>query len=255
MVFCVILRNVKTGWTENDCSIKNASLKTDLSKFAFNLESYVRKLSVLRGVYAVDRFNRDGSISVEILAHSFSHELVEVEGKIDLAKKVISEAMQFHSKMVKAHRNADYDQVGSQQDVNYAAVEAWAKCISVKENMEIEIDFLNSQKEVLETILPISSGVVSSVGDKVSINCTVRYYDELQDKVAVYDVEGVVGTVVLTVESSEHREVLIKAQYERRQIELSYLPCKNMIRPDKVERSGLLVDITNLGYYQINIPF
>lgn len=249
LVFSARVKNVKVDWAGEGCSIDNVSVKKILSKFASNLEMYVRLLGVLDNIRTIDRFNLDGSAWVEIRTINFNKELNNVNGEIESCRKVIRQKLSVHREAVSAYADAGIKQV--EVDGNHAAIEALAKCLSSSEGLEIEFDFECAGKETVKTTKLISTKVIS--GDEEDATGVVRQFDDVNEKVTLYSIEGLPGGITLNVRDSDQRKALITAQLECRPISVKFLPSRSRARPDKDAREGLLVEILSVGPTQATI--
>lgn len=252
LVFSVQVQNVETSWGDNGCSIDNVSLKKVLSKFAFNLEIYVKTLAVLGNVCAIDRFNLDGSIWVEIRTIPSNKGLGAVEGEIESARKSVRHSMMLHRDLLLACADGSMQHIPVTE--NCVAVEALSKCLTSVVELEVEFDFKDAGMESIKTTMPIAGMVVSChTEDIASITGSVRQFDDLQERFVLYAVEGLYGSVQLNVRDAAQRKALILAQLERRQVEVKYSPYQKKIRPDQNLREGLLVEIGRIGPSQLEI--
>lgn len=250
LVFSARVKNVKVDWAGEGCSVDNASIKKILSKFASNLECYVRSLGVLDNIHTIDRFDSDGSAWVEIRTINSNKELNNVDGEIESCRKVIRQKLSVHRQAISACANEGIKQV--EVEGNHAAVEAMSKCLSSSEGLEIELDFKCAGKETVKTTKLISTKVISQ--NEESATGVVRQFDDAHERVTLYSIEGLPGGITLNVRDSDQRKVLIMAQLERRQVTVKFSPSRKRTRPDKDAREGLLVEISSVGPTQATIP-
>lgn len=249
LVFSARVKNVKVDWAGEGCSVDNASIKKILSKFASNLEGYVRSLGVLDNIHTIDRFDLDGSAWVEIRTIYFNKELNNVDGEIESCRKVIRQKLSVHREAVSACANEGIKQI--KIEGNHAAVEALSKCLSSSEGLEIELDFKCAGQEIVKTTKSIPMKIISE--DEEDVTGVVRQFDDAHEKVTLHFIEGLPGGVTLNVHDLDQRKVLIMAQLECRLITVKFLPSRNRTRPDKDAREGFLVEISSVGPTQATI--
>lgn len=245
---CALEREVE--WVEGGCSIENSILSSKISKFASTLKKYVDTLK-LGPIQVVDSFNPDGSAWVKVFIFLPTFDVKEIESKLTATQSVIQKSMENHWQVIqKLSTQTNFSELNNCG--GSAAVEAFLKCLSNKIDSKVRFDFPNLGTKFINTIQPLVLKIQSESKKSVATG-NVKYFNDGDQKVILFNLENIAGEISLSVSESQHRDVLIKAQLEKRQIGVKYMEMVDLIRPDIVSRDGRLIEIERIGRSQMEI--
>ena len=247
-VISIKVLGVTIDWDGEGCSIENRILKNMISQKASQLEDYVSSVGLLECFQVRDRFDQNGA-TIEVYAMGLNEELFGIEhiGE-ELHRRFVAHRDSLKELYNPANNSQTTEPSQAKSKMDYAAVEAMRKFQSGVPGTKMEIDFSNSGTEFVH---PTKSrphpAPLKSLNHNAEENVTgdVRFFDEVAQKVTLYNLVCVVGQVTLDVDVQDDRKTLLDAQKERRQVVLKFTPAKT--QHGEQARAGKLISIEAVG--------
>ena len=233
-------------------------MKNYVSAKASQIQNFIISTGLLKDFSILVRFAHDGA-TIEVNICNQNDHLQGFENNFALIGKDLHSRFLKHQKSLEERSNPvansqseETSPIKSKND--RAAEDALAKLLSGPVGAKIEIGFYGSgELDVHSTKsrpTPAPPKVLNNSAEE-KVTGDVRLFDEVAQKVTLYNLVCVVGQVTLDVDVLDDRKTLLNAQTEHRQVALKFTPART--QHGEQARAGKLISIEAVGDARENL--